>query len=109
VSPKQPSRRRPAAGPSPRTLPASALEPYQFERGGETYELPAFGSLKSGVIRRIRNMDLGDAFYELLESCTDERTLAAIDDMSMTELGDLLAGWQRQAEVTLGELQRSSS
>jgi hypothetical protein len=93
-----------------RKLPAGgSLEPYEFLHAGDVFELPSFGTLKSGLIRRIRNMDEADAFYTLLEACADERALAATDDMTMEELGSVMQGWQEHAQVTLSELRGSSS
>lgn len=83
-------------------------EPYIFEHNGIEYSLSSFASLKSGLIRRIRNLDEADAFYTVLEEVADEPTLAAIDDMDMLELGEIMRAWQKHAGVSLGEFTRSS-
>lgn len=85
------------------------VAPYQFTRNGEEYSLPSFAVVRSGVIRRIRNMDEADAFYTLLEEVADERALAATDDMPLNELADLMQNWQAHAGVSLGEFRGSSS
>lgn len=84
-------------------------EDYTFEHDGTEHRLPSFATLKSGLIRRIRNLDEADAFYTVLEEVADEDTLAAIDDMEMVELTTIMRGWQEHAEVNLGESRRSSS
>lgn len=101
------SRARPAAGRAPQAAPAADFE---FAHNGETFRLPSLTTVKAGVIRRIRNIqDQADAFFVLLEAISGAEALAALDDMDMAEFANTMADWQKQGQVTLGELLRSSS
>jgi len=104
ATPQRPRRRQPAPV-DPETL---NTDDYVFEHDGQEYVLPSFASLKSGLIRRIRNMDEADAFYTMLEEVADADALAATDDMGMAELTRVMQGWQAAARVSLGESSRSS-
>jgi hypothetical protein len=104
AAPRAGGRRRPVAVDPD----AFNTDDYVFEHGGQEYTLPSFASLKSGLIRSIRNMDEADAFYTVLETIADEETLAATDDMGMAELTRVMRGWQQAAQVSLGESSGSS-
>lgn len=85
------------------------LDDFEFTHNGETYTLPSFATLKAGLIRRVRNMDKADGLFAVIEEVANEDTLAAVDDMTMTEFGDMLRNWQRHAGVSLGESHSSST
>lgn len=82
---------------------------FEFKHDGELYRLPPFRKVKAGVVRKVRKLEGLDAGYTLLELVCDERTLAAIDDMEMSEMDEVLTGWQQQSGIGLGESSGSSS
>lgn len=108
-APNRAAARRGGRAKPPPAPAAFNTEEYVFEHNGEPYRLPSFASLRSGLIRRIRNMDEADAFYTVLEEVAAADALAATDDMTIAELAELMKGWQAHASVGLGESSRSSA
>lgn len=82
---------------------------FTFTHAGKTYRLPPFNRLKAGTVRKIRKLDDADATFTLLEKIADAKTLAAIDDMDIEELGDVMKAWKTHAGVSLGESDGSSA
>ena len=77
---------------------------YVFTHDGVKYTLPSMAMIKAGVIRRIRNIDdEAEAFFALLEGVASAESLAALDDMPMMRLNEVIQGWQDHAGVRLGE------
>lgn len=74
----------------------TAPNKYEFEHKGKKYAIPAFNSLKAGVLRKARKgNDQVDTAFLILELSLgeDSKELAAIDDMSVEELNDFISGW----------------
>ncbi|HEX5541110.1 MAG TPA: hypothetical protein VFX60_06040 [Micromonospora sp.] len=80
-----------------------AEDVFEFEHGGETYTLPRYGSIKPGLIRRIRKLSDLDATFTILEEVANADALAALDDMSMDEFNQVQRDWLEHSGITLGE------
>lgn len=73
---------------------------FEFESKGKKYFLPAFSDLPAGAIRKSRDAeDALDKAFLIIESVADAKTIDAIDAMTVTELGELLARWGQGAPV----------
>lgn len=70
---------------------------------GSTISLPAFNTVKPGVIRKIRKLSDVDQFFTVLETLADEDTIAKIDDMDHDTFEDFQKEWFRHAGVDVGE------
>lgn len=82
----------------------ASREDFEFEgKDGKTYILPHASQVKSGVYRKLRSADGMDGVYILVESIASEEALAALDDMNLEELGEVLQAWQEHAGVGVGE------
>lgn len=88
----------------------TAKAKYEFTHDGKTYQIPAFGSLPMGAIRKARNAkNESDQVFTILETVMPENSkeLAAIDSMDATEFSKWLDGWTQGASV--GESSSSES
>lgn len=61
---------------------------------GSKVTLPRLSQVKAGVIRRHRKSDPVDFIFSILEDVSDEKTLAAVDDLTTDEINDLFDKWQ---------------
>jgi len=75
---------------------------------GATITLPPFSTIPFGVIRKLRNEPEQEQVFMLVEELADDAALAEMDKLGMAEIGVLFAGWQEQAQVTVGESSASS-
>jgi hypothetical protein len=95
-----PARARATTAPTP--IKSHALD-FAFEHNGKTYYLPPLKAIKVAVTRKVRHLDPIDAMFTIIETVSSSATLAAIDDMTMDELGEVSAAWQKHSGVSLGE------
>ena len=72
---------------------------YKVEHAGKTVELPDFKEMPVGVIRKARKADAEDAMWLILEEILDEKNLAIIDSMSLSEFTEAMKGWTQGASV----------
>ncbi|MBP2211083.1 hypothetical protein JOJ87_001427 [Rhodococcus ruber] len=70
---------------------------------GETITLPAFKTIKPGLLRKVRKLEAGDQFFTILEAVADEDTLAVVDEMEMEEFTEFQRAWVESSGVDLGE------
>lgn len=80
----------------------SANESFEFTRDGVTYTLPPSSAIKAGMLRRLRKLDDLDMAFSLIEEIADPAALAALDDASIDEFNEILAGWQRHIGFDAG-------
>jgi len=79
-------------------------EDYTFTHKGKVYTLKPPSAIKVGVLRRAARSDNElETMFLMLESIADKNALAAIDDMTIAELNEVFAGWQRHGGITVGE------
>lgn len=95
-----------AAAPMP-----PVVEPFTWTApSGAVVCLPPIRDTRAGVWRRLRGQPEEDQIFGLLEAVCDEQTMAALDDLTMAELGELFAAWvQTSTGATLPESSGSSS
>lgn len=79
---------------------------YTIEHKGKKVTLPAFTNLPVGVIRKARKMDVDEQMWFMLETVLDEKGMAVIDSMSLSEFTQAMNGWTQGAP--LGESLQSS-
>lgn len=93
---KKPADHRPKK-PAAQT---DASVPYTFTHDDVTYtfEKPVDAVLTPGWVRVHRRMDQVDMTFTLLEEIAGEKALAAIDDMSFREFGELSEAIRAQTE-----------
>lgn len=80
----------------------TASKIYAFEHKGIKYEIPAFGSLPIGAIRKARKAtDQADQAFTILEAVMPEGSpeLDAIDSMDSSEFNEWLDGWTTGAPL----------
>jgi len=83
-------------------------EEFVADVGGVEIRLPLLSELKTGVVRKIRNLDAGDQVFTIIEMlCTDDE-LAAVDEMTQPELAKLMEDWQEASGISVGESSASS-
>lgn len=74
---------------------------YKVEHKGKTIELPDFGDLPTGVIRRSRKEPEEDKSWFILEETLDEESLAVLDSLPLSEFAAHMKNWT--GSVALGE------
>jgi hypothetical protein len=79
---------------------------YKIEHKGKTVELPDFKELPVGVIRKARKESPDEIMWSVVEAVLDEKALALVDTMSISEFNEAMAGWTQGAP--LGESLQSS-
>lgn len=70
---------------------------------GAEIVLPRFKNLPVGVVRRNRKEDDAEQAFALLEAVAAPEALDVIDAMGLEEFGELMAAWQKDSGVSLGE------
>ena len=79
---------------------------YTIEHNGKKVELPDFKELPVGLVRKSRKLADEEQSWFILESLLNEKQLAVIDEMSVTEFAQAMNGWTQGA--SLGESSQSS-
>lgn len=70
---------------------------------GVEVTLPKMGNLGAGMIRRHRKEEPVDFIFSVLEELDDPEMLSQVDLLSISQMNDLAAAWQADAEATPGE------
>lgn len=90
--------------PARKTTPTPQTGDFVYTMAdGTELTLPAFNSVKPGLIRKIRKLSDVDQFFTVLEAVADEDTIAKIDDMDHDVFEDFQKEWFRHAGVDVGE------
>jgi len=79
---------------------------YTIEHNNKKVVLPTFTNLPVGVIRKARKMEADEQMWFMLESVLDDKGMAVIDTMSLSEFTEAMNGWTQGAP--LGESLQSS-
>jgi len=79
---------------------------YTIEHNNKKVVLPTFTNLPVGVIRKARKMEADEQMWFMLESVLDDKGLAVVDTMSLSEFTEAMNGWTQGAP--LGESLQSS-
>lgn len=79
------------------------MEKFHYKYGKATVTLPKFDQLPFGVVRKLRNAEEEEQFFLLFELAADDKSLAVIDTMPMSEISDMVTAWQKEAGVEVGE------
>lgn len=79
---------------------------YTIEHNNKKVVLPTFTNLPVGVIRKARKMEADEQMWFMLESVLDDKAMAVIDTMSLSEFTEAMNGWTQGAP--LGESLQSS-
>jgi hypothetical protein len=72
------------------------VDPFIFEQGGKSYQIPKFSNLPAGALRRARKAsdDLDKAFTIIEFVMGDESPeIFAVDSMTVSEFGDFVKAW----------------
>ncbi len=74
---------------------------HKVEYKGKTVELPSFGDLPTGVIRKARKESEQDQTWFILEELLTPKDLAVLDEMPLSEFAKHMKAWT--GGVALGE------
>jgi hypothetical protein len=74
---------------------------YKIEYQGKTVDLPSFGEIPTGVVRKARKQDVEDQTWFILEELLSPKDLAVIDSLPLNEFTKHMTGWTNG--VGLGE------
>jgi hypothetical protein len=74
---------------------------YKIEYDGKTVELPAFGSIPTGVLRKARHEPETDQSWYILEQVLDAKALAVVDALPLSEFAKHMKAWA--GGISLGE------
>ena len=74
---------------------------HKVEYKGKTVELPSFGDLPTGVIRKARKESEQDQTWFILEELLSPKDLAVLDEMPLSEFAKHMKAWT--GGVALGE------
>ncbi len=91
----------PAGAKKPADRKSKAEDAFSFEFDGETYTLkPTYDVLTPGWFRANRRRDDMDAFFTIMESLSDEETLAkTLDKMDKKRFEQLQKDFYKHLEV----------
>lgn len=94
-----------ATAPRKKTVArTSEADEFEFTTvSGETVTLPAFKSIKPGLLRKTRKLDQVDQFWTILEALADDEAISIIDDLDSDEFQEFQRGWFEHSGVDLGE------
>lgn len=74
---------------------------YKIEHKGKTVELPDFGNMPTGVIRKARNVKEADQTWFMLEELLSDKELAILDGLPLSEFAKHMKAWTEG--ISLGE------
>ena len=74
---------------------------YIIEHNGKSVELPDFGNIPTGIIRKARNVSEQDQTWFILEEMLPEKDLALVDALPLSEFAKHMKAWT--SGVSLGE------
>jgi hypothetical protein len=80
-----------------------ALEKFHHKIGSKTIVLPKFENIPFGVLRKLRKETEVEQFFGIVEEVADAKTLATLDTLTMPEVRDLMAAWQKNSAADMGE------
>lgn len=72
---------------------------YIFEHNKKKIELPDFKDLPIGLVRKSRKLPEEEQTWFILEELLDEKTLAHVDTMSVSQFQELMTGWTQGAQL----------
>ena len=70
-------------------------------KAGVKISLPPLDRITAGTIRKYRKLPDLDFMFSMLEEVMDEGSLAALDDLTLTEAEQLFQDWQTNAKVSV--------
>lgn len=85
-----------------------SLEKFHYEHGDKKLTLTKFKHVPVGVIRKLRGQNEAEQIFGIIEAVADAKALAVIDEMTTEDLQALIAAWQADSKVTLGESSASA-
>ncbi|WP_069166794.1 hypothetical protein [Nocardia altamirensis] len=71
--------------------------------GGKAISLPKMENIPFGLIRKLRRESDTEQFFALIEGVAAAKDLALIDAMTQAEVRELMAAWQKDSGIELGE------
>jgi hypothetical protein len=74
---------------------------YKIEIDGKTVELPDFGNIPTGVLRKARHETEQDQTWFILEQTLNAKQLAVLDALPVSEFAKHMKAWT--SGVSLGE------
>ncbi len=74
---------------------------YIIENDGKSVELPDFGKIPAGVLRKARHEKETDQSWFILEQVLSPKELSAIDALPLSEFAKHMTAWTKG--VSLGE------
>jgi hypothetical protein len=80
-----------------------ALEKFHHKIGSKTIALPKFENIPFGVLRKLRKESEVEQFFGIVEEVADAKTLTTLDTLTMPEVRDLMAAWQKNSAADMGE------
>lgn len=86
-----------------------SLEKFHHQFNDAEIVLPKFKHIPVGVVRKVRRQGEAEQIFTVLEAVADDATLEVIDSMNTEEMQEMVAAWQRDSGVTVGESSASAS
>lgn len=74
---------------------------YKLTYKGKSVELPNFGDIPTGVLRKARHLDEQEQSWFILEGILDENQLEMVDSLPVSEFSKHMKAWT--GGVALGE------
>jgi hypothetical protein len=74
---------------------------YKIEHEGKTVELPDFGNIQAGTLRKARHEKETDQSWFILEETLGAKELAVLDSLPVSEFAKHMKAWT--SGVSLGE------
>jgi len=74
---------------------------YKIDYKGKTIELPSFGEMPTGVLRKARHETEADQSWFILEQILDAKELAVLDSLPLSEFTKHMKAWT--GGMSLGE------
>jgi hypothetical protein len=74
---------------------------YKIEHDGKSVELPEFGNIPAGVLRKARHEKETDQSWFILEQTLNAKEIAVLDSLPVSEFAKHMRAWTKG--VSLGE------
>jgi len=74
---------------------------YKIDHNGKTIELPEFGDVPTGVLRKARHEKESEQSWFILEQTLSAKELAVLDTLPVSEFAKHMKAWT--SGVSLGE------
>lgn len=100
-----PATRTPRPRSTSKVVPAGSDTEFTFKSSKGDITVPSLASVEPtfGIIEAVKSGDNLAVIVQTVKNCADEKTLATVRELRMTELADFYEKWSAFSGIGMGE------